>query len=92
MISVLIQFTSVIAQIHKGHLFLNYITHLTENYDGNLEDVRKNTENQSLCQVCTYEHSANKNRYEIEVVFPIELPALMYQSEIRIKGITVPFE
>ncbi len=92
MLMVLIQFTGVVAQIHKGHLYLNYITHLTENYDGNLLDVNKNAKNQTICGSCTHEHLKNKNRYEIEVLFPLELPILSVQEEMRIHGITVPFE
>lgn len=92
MLSILIQFAGVITQIHKGHLYLNYITHITENYDGDLEDVNNHSASQSICNSCTYTHSKYDDRYEIEVVFPITLPAVSYHSNMRISTFTVPFE
>lgn len=92
MLSLLIQFTGVIAQIHKGHLYLNYIMHLTENYDGNLEDVSNHAASNDLCANCTFTHSKMDDRFEIQVSFPIRLQTISFNSRMRITGITSPFE
>ncbi|NLW15842.1 MAG: hypothetical protein GX038_06280 [Erysipelothrix sp.] len=92
MLTLLIQFTSVAANIHKGHLFLNYVTHLTENYDGNLNDVNAHVESTTICDSCTYTHSLIDDRYEINVSFPINISVISYRSKMNITGITSSFE
>ncbi len=92
LIAIMMQFASVITMIHKGHLYLNYITHLTNNYDGNLMDVSNHSESQKICSSCTYTHSKMDKRYEIEVIFPVDMPVISFASRMRITGITQAFE
>ena len=92
MLSLLIQFTSVVAQVHRAHLYLNYLTHLTENYDGQLVDVRNHASSQTICRECVYSHVSLDDRYQIDVHFPIRIPSIGYKEDVKIVGITTAFE
>lgn len=92
LVSLMLQFAAAITKIHQGHLYLNYITHLTENYDGNLFDVTKHAAEQSICTNCSFTHSKLGNHVEIEVIFPVQIPVIGFKSQMRIHGMTQAFE
>ena len=88
MISVMIQFANLSSQIHKGHLFLDYVISMVEDYDGDLELVNQHVNNSPLCKGCTTVYSSVNKRYEVEVSLPISIASVGYFSHIRIVGIT----
>lgn len=91
-ITVILQFTAVVANIHQAHLYLNYMTHITNNYDGDVDDIKNHERQQTICKSCTYTHTQFNDRLEIEVMMPVRVPVLSYNSQMRIKGISQPFE
>ena len=92
MMIVLMQFSGVIATIHRGNQYLDYLLHITDNYDGDLLLVAKHNRTQNICRDCEYQHIALDDRYEVEVRFPITLSSLRYKSSVKIYGLTHRFK
>jgi hypothetical protein len=88
MLTILVQFASLSAQIHKGHLFLDYVVSMVEDYDGDLELVNTHMSNSTVCKECTTLYSRVNDRYEVEVSLPISIASIGYFSRIRVTGIT----
>ena len=92
MIVILIQFASVIANMHQGHQYLDYLLHLTNNYDGDLSLVRQHDANHQICRQCTYQHHKLDDRYEVVVSFPISIPSIYFEQSLTIRGLSHPVE
>ncbi len=92
MLAILIQFAGVISDIHRGHQYLDYVLHLTDNYDGNLTQVHEHVSSNFICKSCQYSHTKVDNRYEIEVTFPISISSLYYEEVVHIKGFSHAIE
>lgn len=91
-LTLLIQLTFAFSSVHQGHLYLNYLTHITENYDGRLEDVKTHDQTNSVCPECTYEHKKLGDRYELKVFAPVRIPIIKFDSKMEIYSLTTPFE
>lgn len=92
MIVILLQFASVIANMHQGHQYLDYLLHLTNNYDGDVSLVNQHASNNQICNQCTYQHHRIDDRYEIVVSFPISIPSIYFEQTLTIRGLTHPIE
>ena len=92
MLTLLIQFSNVASRIHTGHLYLNYLINIVEDYDGDIELVKKHISRSSICDYCKAQFNKLENRYEIDVSFPIEIKTVTFLENVNISGITSSFE
>ena len=88
MLTILVQFANVSNQIHRGHLYLDYVVSMVEDYDGDLDLVSIHTDNSTICNDCTTTFSKVNDRYEVEVSLPISIASIGYFSRLKVTGIT----
>lgn len=85
----MIQLTGLIYKLHQGHQFLDYITHLINNYDGQMDLVEEKLKSNRICKICEYQLTYLDNQYEVEVKVPFKFPALDIDQAILMRGLSV---
>jgi len=85
----MIQFTGLIYKVHQGHQFLDYIIHLINNYDGQMDLVEKKLEENRICMACDYRINYLDNQYEVEVSLPFAISAIGIDEEILMRGLSL---
>lgn len=92
MLTVLFQTTQMLAQLHQGHLYLDYVVSMTEDYDGDIEKVNLHAKNSLMCKRCYFSHQEKDNRWVVTVNLPLNIPVINFEEELIIRGITSRIE